>query len=370
MIQITDLIPTPILKQILIIIIYSFSAISILMFLFLIFDKIYIERREKKKQQLKEKYRYEISLHLFGSKQFTSFPISNLQHEAFIEVIMEMISNISGEEKSKLQDVIRNSDAVEYLKRKARSLFWTIRYLATEQLSYFELDELDKYFVSVVKKDKQEEIKAIALWALSLVANKHSMMIAILELAGDMHTSIKFKEDIFTNIIISLKNKNSIIDFIQFLIDVKVINLLPKEVVIAVIMACGNTKLYDTTHIILKFFHVFNHDTQIKNACITTLSQIGGASTNEVIKLGLIDPDWKIRSVAASVAHMASRDILPLLRKGLNDENMLVKYNAARSLIKFGQIGIDILNEERIPKDPEFGIFSGGGLALEGETVA
>ncbi len=370
MISLDEFISPYLLKQILIWIISIFSFITLILITILILQKTLVEYLERKKNKLKKKYLTLINNYLFGNEKEIIKPKTNLQKRALTEVATELMTNLKGNEKEKMILYIEKSGLIKYYVKRAGSHWWPKRYFAIEQLGYFESDSLKNFYIKIIKKEKQIETKLKAIWALSLISDINSMYLIVDELSKIVEVSLKFVEDIFCNILRSLNKRNLIDGFLYFFKKLKFDNLISNGFKSAIILACGEERIFESEEIIFDYFNYFDEDDQIKKACIIAISKIGGKISSDIIKFGLVDKNPEIRTESARCAQYVTKDIIPYLKDSLYDFNIDVRINSARSLAKLGLEGIEILKNESNSKNPYVSTLSKLTLKEEGIIIA
>ncbi len=134
--------PPSLIREILLAFIVILSLTVFLLFGVLIVHKLSTERRERRKRQFEERYIGLLSRYLTGGGVRVTPPRRALEWEALTEVIIDMLSSISGEMSEKIKRLVREVSVAEYYKKVARSSSWVKRFFAVEKLSYLRCDEL------------------------------------------------------------------------------------------------------------------------------------------------------------------------------------------------------------------------------------
>jgi len=336
----------------------------------LIVHKIYIERRKKKLGELRKMYKDSID---HGLKP-AEFPSRHIEFEALSDVAIDMLVEESELKvllldsfickypysaecmmsRDDLRQFLKDHGVVEYYKGRAGSRLWLNRFDAVERLGFFRLPGLRNFFRGLIETDERLEVRAKALWALSVIADENAFRRILSFLtAPDISLSSKFNEFIFTNAVYALRKigrTDTVVAHLRALRqDDNVPDILKKDL----IEACGSANLYESGTAIAEYFSAHKKDVKMKLTCIRALGRIlrPDDDENTLILGSLSDGDWRLRATAAKSVRRAGEKELELLRKSLYDRNYVVRINAARALLKLGAPGVSVLKSETGSQD-------------------
>lgn len=353
MYQIGDIIPAYVFKRLSLYSIFFLAITVLALFSILILHKLVTEKNEKKKGGYIDKYKNLLNQYLENKDVRIKQPLNNMQYEALADVCIDKLSKNSKEMETKIKKFIKEETfLVEHYKKMVKSSSWLKRFIAIEKIGFFMLDDLKEFFTETINNDQSLEVRAKAVWALSLVADEKALNIITKKLLPEISQSSKFNEYIYTNVIRSLKKKNMAQIFITFLHDIKkdetILSLIKRDL----IEACGSAGLFEAENTINEYFSDYSDDVLIKVACIRALGKIAYSGTCKAIIAGLNDKDWRVRTVsakAASICHDFS--IISQVQRLLYDPVFYVRINAAKTLAKLGENGLSALRNEVNSKD-------------------
>lgn len=340
------------LKKILIIVILVMFFIVSLLFLILIIHKSYVEIRERYVRRLKEAYISDISRKLLEPDYKIRTPSRSIHYEALGDVIIDMISNISGEMGLKVKKIAHEMNIPEFYKKKANKKSRLKRLSAIEKLGELKEVESKEFLYSLLTNTEDREIKWRAIMALSYISLSLTDLKIINNVLKDpLFMSSKFNEYIYTNIIKSFRNENKdeeLIDMFASIIEDPSVPIMLKR---DIIEACGSEGYYIARDLIIDCFYRFNDVAEVKITAIRALGHMGGLEVCKLIKESFTDADWRVRVVASKYAHLCGEAVIEKLRKCLYDRNYHVRFNAAKSLAKLGEKGLTCLSEETKSSD-------------------
>ena len=351
MIELSGLIPSYVLKEILLYATLFLSVTVLMLFMTLVFHKISREGKETKKKHLKNEYNLEINQYLARGKSNLKWPKTKLEYESLGETCIDLLLSLSPESKNKLKELIKVLPLIEYYKRLAKSSSWIKRFYAIEKLGFFIQDELKDYFKGIINKEKSLYVKAKAVWSLSLIADEDALSRITHILSSQIPLSSKFNEYIYTNIIRSFKKRALIDRFLFYLEALTNDDKTPLILKRDIIEACGSSSLQEAEKTITHYFHHLGSHPQIRITCIRALGKLKSPETYKVVLRGIVDEDWRVRAVSAEAASSCNEDVIPHLQPLLYDKFYYVRINATKTLAQFGQQGLLVLQSEMNSKD-------------------
>lgn len=338
------------LKEYLIYFIIFLAATVLVLFMTLVIHKLHIERREGQKRRYMYAYRDGLARYISSNIPLARPPQSDLQFRAFADVCIDIIEEGPPSAREKIKALLQELAAVEHFKISASSSSWTRRFYAVETLGFFMIDGLKGFFGEVLSRDSSPEVKAKALWAVSLIADKDDIGSVTRLLSTEISNSSKFNVFIYSNMIESCRRRGqaaSVTDFLESLAGDRVVNAILKR---DLIEACGVSGLQEAAGLIKRYYYAHSQDTLMKIACLRGLGSLGSLDAGTAVS-GLTDINWRVRAVAARSAHTAEDAVISELRKLLYDHAYIVRINAARTLSRLGAAGMSILKGEVSSRD-------------------
>ena len=345
-------------RKFLIAVIIVMFLIDVILFFSMIVNKVYVELRQRKLKKLKEMYITSINNKLIGADSRVKKPEKKIEFQALGDVIIDMITSISGEMESRIKDYAMELGVDEYYKKMALSRFWTKRIVAVEKLAYLRLPELKRFLYFIIATySNDNDIVARAVLGISFIADSEEDLSVINQVLKDpFFRSVKFNEYIYANVIKSFREKGTE-DMLLRSLELLMVDIsTPVELKKGIVEACGSQVFYSAKNTIIKLYNQLKDVPELKIICIRALGRLGCMDISSMIKNSLQDPNWRVRATAAKNACLCPDDIIESLKKSLSDENYYVRMNAAISLSKFGERGIRALNEgmqsdDRFAKD-------------------
>lgn len=340
------------LKKIIISVIVVMFFIALSLFGFLIIQKSYVEIRERYMRRLKEAYISDISRKLIEPDYKIRTPSRGTHYEALGDVIIDMLSNISGEMGLKIAEFAREMKISEFYKKKAQKRSRLKRLTAIEKLGELKEVESKAFLYPLLTNSKDREIKWRVILALSYIAlNPADLNIINNVLKDPVFMSSKFKEYIYTNIIKSFRSANREEELLNILKSIMEDSAIPIMLKRDIIEACGSENYHLARGLIIDCFYKFNNVDEIKITAIRALGHMGGPEVCKLIKESFSDADWRVRVAASKYAHLCGEEVIEDLRKCLYDRNYHVRINSAQSLSKLGENGLRCLSEETKSSD-------------------
>jgi hypothetical protein len=346
------ILPSQMMKDVLYIVLISLLVTVVLLFLFLVFHKLAIEWKERRKRRYRARYSAYMRKFLLGRDGTIIRPKTKLGCETLASLCIDKLETSSQEDQSIIRHYIRGSFIVDYFRKMAESSSMPKRFHAVKTLGYFSLDELRQYFKDALVDEKSEEVKGAIIWSMSRIADRSTLDWITMTLASDISLSSKYNEYVYSNIIQSFLRKGIIDQFLAFLEKMKSARNIPYILKRDIIEACGSTGLHLASRTIVDFFFSSDKYPAIKIACMRALGRLRCPEFSGVVATALFHEDWRVRSQAALAASRCSESSIPHLRNLLYDDFYHVRINAARSLSKLGDKGLALLRSEMSSEDP------------------
>lgn len=339
------------LKTVVIIVNVLLFAVTLSLFVTLLFHKIYVERRARRLARMKERYLAELTRQFYEPQMAIPRPANRLEFDALGSVLATMLVNISGDMAEYVKRSIREIGIDTYYRRALTSRSWVKRFVALERLGYFRFPELKTVFTAVLEREGDPRVVAKAIWALSLIAEADDLPV-INGCLKDPHTmSAKFNEFIYCNIIKAFREREQERQLVQLFEMAVADAALPVILKRDLIQACGVEMFYPAQELVTACFRRFHDVPEMRIACIRTLQRFSAVDTEWLLLECLADEDWRVRGVAAKSAHLYSLNVLPILAKLLYDPHYHVRINSAWSLARLGDAGLSTLVAETRSED-------------------
>lgn len=345
--------------------IFFMLIVVIMLFVALVANSIYVEHREATLSRLKKTYSRLIKDSLGSSNFEIERPNKRIEFEALAEVLIQMLESSTQLTEQKLKKYAREAGVIDFYSPMTKSRSWIKRFVAIEKLGLLRSHEIKPLFCSALDREKDSNVIAKIIWALSLIADETDLQTVNNLLDRPYFMSAKFAEYIYANIIEAFKQDNKDDVFVNYMRSImgnpKVANTLKK----AMIEACGVKQFYPAKNVIVEYFYYFNSSAEMKITCLRAIGELDTGDVYSVIKLGLNDKDWRVRAVAAKSASTCSVAVEDL-RDALHDDNYHVRINAAKSIALLGKGGISVLknastSDDRFVRDVSRYVLKGMG---------
>jgi len=346
------ILPPQMMKDVLYIVLIALFVTVVVLFFFLIFHKLAIELKERRRRRYRTRYSAYMRKFLLGRDGTIIRPKTKLGYETLASFCIDKLETSSQEEQSIIRHYIRGSFIVDYFRKMAGSSSMPKRFHAIKTLGYFSLDELQQYFKDTFLDEKSEEVKGAIIWSMSRIADRGTLDWITTTLASEISLSSKYNEYVYSNLIQSFLRKGIIDQFLVFLEKLKSTRNIPYLLRRDIIEACGSSGLHLASRMIVDFFFSSERLPAIKIACMRALGRLRCPEFSGVVAAALFHEDWRVRSQAALAASRCSESSIPHLRNLLYDDFYHVRINAARSLLQLGDKGLALLRSEMNSKDP------------------
>lgn len=276
-------------------------------------------------------------------------PSDDVDHAAFGEALSSILESVEGEMADRAVKVIRRFGIDAYYRRMAAGRFWFKRASAVDVLSGFRLAENRQFFLEAFAQESEPAVKYRMLYALSfLVRDRADTMVIAARLASLPYLTSKYTEDIFFNIIATLKQIGKEDDFGEFMLGMMKDHDVPPLVKRDCLSACNAASCERSRPIVLAYYKEFPGEPEILIACIKSLAKLGDAT---LFGEALAHQDWRVRLAVLKHAEICGGGVIPAIRRLLRDPNYHIRVNAALALAKFGSTGTVILRVESRGKD-------------------
>ncbi len=320
-----------------------FILVSVTLFIVLVTHKIHVERRQKLLTDLQCAYAGLLAKKLKNPAVTIEIPRNNLQFEALGIAVIDMISAGGPSIVSQMRIISRSLQLDVYNLKRALSRSWIERYRAVEKLGFLKLPELEPFYCSILRKEKNIHVITKTIWSLSLIADENDVGIINSFLSDPFFGSSKFKEYIYTNVINAFREREEENRFLSLLDAWMASNDIPLLLKKDIVSACGAVHLSSAGEIIKRYYERFQDSAEMKIVCIRALENMGDGSMLSIIMSSLRDEDWRVRAAAAKNAEVCSDEIIGALEAVLQDKNYYVRINAAQALTKLGDKGMAVL---------------------------
>lgn len=324
------------------------AAFNVFEILFLLYNKARVERSEKKRRELK---------HLASTALITSTspadllprPVSDDDYAAYSEAVASVLDSFEGEISVRAERLLTDLGIDAYYRRLARHPVWYKRGNAIDILSSFRLKANKEFFLAVFRSETSGDVKYRIIYGLSRLVREHDDILALARLLSSLpYLTAKYTEDIFFNIISSLKAAGKEDEFGLFmketLRDPGVLPLVKRDC----LAACYAASCEKSRGLLKDYYAAFPGEPEIRIAAIRALARIGDFSA---LPAALQDRDWRVRLAALKYAHLCCVEMMPEMRAMLRDQNYHVRLNAALALARAGDTGRSVLKAEEASED-------------------
>lgn len=367
-------------------------AMNILEVVFLLIHKLRREKAEAKKELLKRR----IAAAVIAEKEQAGGlprPKAATDYEAYSETASSIIESLDGEIAGRASRLVLEFKVDRYYKRLARSYIWYKRAHAIDTLSSLKLEKNREFFASVFRSETANEVKYRIIYGLSLLVRHSEDIYSLSKMLSELpYLTSKYTEDIYFNVVTTLKNSGREEEFgafiKQIMTDTGILTVVKRDC----LAACHAAGCERAAPVAREYYKAFHDVPEIVIACIKTLVRTGDFSilpevlrhkdwrvrltalkyahlSNSDIrpdpKTLLHDPDyhfavlpgvlrhkdWQVRLANLKEAHLHNSEILRELRRLLKDPNYHIRINSALSLSRFGATGREILKEETASQD-------------------
>ncbi len=334
------------LKEILIDLIIFLAITNLLLFIFTVVHRIYVDRRDKKYREYYELYTQELIEAIFGEEKITP-PKTSLQKEAFADVCVEMRRKFKGEVGEKAREFAEKYGVVDYLFKLSRSCIAYTRITAIEKLSYLGVERVRERIHELLSKEKNEWIRWRLAFCLSLITRDLKDVESIIEILSSLRfVSFKFMEFIWVNIINKFEEAGNIEELGKFIREKYMNDRKYIHILRAFAEAIGNLRLFSLSNIILEIYKTYGDDPIVRISCIRALGNMGYENFCEIFMDNYRHSDWRVRAIASKYAYLCPYEIVAdKLKELMSDESYYVRINAGKSLLFFGEQAKPVLEE-------------------------
>ncbi|MBS3818346.1 HEAT repeat domain-containing protein [bacterium] len=329
----------------------GFLLISMMgFFLALIFHKLKLKIKERKKNRLRFRNNLRIRKFLQEIEHNPPIPQTKTEYEVVADLCIQCLFESDGKEQERIKEYIRKIQLVPYLKKLSRSFFRRKRIYGVKKLGFLQLPELKDYWMELLSSDVPDEIKWEVIRALSFIADREALERITEELSSDIY-SAKFYEQIYRNVIQNFRQKGILYEFVFFMEAIKDTEKMPLSLKKSILESCGNAHLKEASWVVKDYFFHYREKPEIRITCIRVLGRLGTEELCGMVSRGLFDEDWRVRAVAARSVSMCDGQVVSHLRNLLYDDSYYVRINAAFTLSCLGKEGHSVLTEEKNSRD-------------------
>lgn len=331
---------------------------TFLLIAFMLLQKLFTERGERRTEQAKHYYLSAGYLYLNDPSTTVRSPSSLAETLALADVIIYMMAEKKEEKHHfllrKLADQLHVTERLS--RQAAESRSWVSRLLAVEKLGFMKLPGAAPLYRELLEREREPHIIAKLLWALSQIASPPDVELINRVLLSHAVISGKFNELIYCNIIKSFTVRGAESELLQLietlLSDLSLTLQLKRDLV----EACGAAGLTASKELLMARYSQFSQESTLKIAFLRAIGSLGGDLEGDLTRPALLDPDWRVRAVAARYAAVSVEAVVVSLTNLLGDSSYHVRINAARSLGAAGEkgraiLGLQLNSEDRFVRD-------------------
>lgn len=335
---------------------YSYVYIAVLLLtvfnaaeiLFLLWNKHRVESMEARKLTLKRRAA-ELLITSEDPASELPKPVREEDFAAYAEAAASVLDSFEGDIAARASALVQRLGVGTHYKVLSRRGAWYKRAAAIDILSAFRLTDSRQFFLDTFRRENSSEVKYRLIYGLSLLVTDHAEIKELAERLSSLpYLTSKYTEDVFYNIIISLKLLGREQEFGRFMSEIMKDEMVTVLVKRDCLSACYAAICEHGAPLVRAYYDHYRSEPEITVACIKALSKAADFSK---VPEALGNPDWRVRMTAAKYAHLAAGDLLPVLRGLLKDPNYHVRINAALALSRMGDGGLAVLREESCSKD-------------------
>lgn len=339
------------LKQILLVTNLILGVVILVLFIFVLVHKRIVERTARRDRELRDGYLIDLSRACYDARLPLRRPATREEFEACGGAVTELLVSVDGEMATRIRRLARELGIERHYRVRLRSRSWVKRFAAVERLGYLGAAELKPLFIETLDREGDLRIVAKALWAVSLIATPDDLPLLNRHLQAPRFMSGKFNQFLYANVIRTFRERGEeelLAGLIgQLLADPSLPVLLKRDVV----QACGEELFTRAQEEIRQTGERHADQPEMRIATIRALERLAVPYLTELITASLRDPDWRIRAAAAKDAHLCANGIVTPVRGALYDASYHVRINAAHSLVRLGEAGLQALVAETRSSD-------------------
>jgi len=362
----TRLTSSPYFYTVLCIAVVLLAAFNILEVLFLLVHKRRLEKNEERKELLKHRISTAI-ITVTDPAQVLPVPLDYTDYEAYSEAASSIIESFQGEIAGRATQLVYKLGIDLYFQRRCRNRTWFKRAHAIDILSALKLEKNRNFFADIFGDETSDEVKYRIIYGFSLIACDQEYIYSIARLiSGLPYLTAKYTEDIFFNVITSLKSFGRENEFRSFLKRIMEDPDILIKVKCDCLSACNAAAFEEVGPVIMEYYRAFQDKPEIIIACIKSLVRMGKF---DILPETLRHKDWRVRLTALKYAHLCNSGVIPDLGGLLHDSNYHIRINAALALSRIGDEGRAILrgalsSQDKFAADAARYALAGAGAAL------
>lgn len=316
--------------------------------IFLIYNKSRVERAERHKAELKRLASTAL-ITATAPAELLPMPVAEEDFAAYSEAIASVLDSFEGEIAEKAKALLNDLEITDHYRRLARSRVWYKRGNAIDILSSFQIQSNREFFLALFRSEPHPDVKYRIIYGLSRLPREHGDIAALAHMLASLpYLTPKYTEDIFYNIITSLKALSQEEEFGIFMRDMLHDESVPALVKRDVLTACYAASCEKSRPILKQYYETYPDEPEILISALRALARIGDFT---YIPGALKHPNWLVRMTALKSADLCCMMMLPEIRDMLKDPNYHVRLAAALTLGRGGEKGRAVLRELKASKD-------------------
>lgn len=314
----------------------------------LLHNKDRVEKLELKKLKLKRLLSTKIITEETPASSLPK-PADEADFEAYSETIASILDSFEGEVADRAKSILTVMEVDKHYHALAGHRTWYKRGNAIDILASFKLDSNRDFFLRAFDKESSADVKYRIIYALSfLVRDPSEIKQLSLMLSSLPHMTAKYTEDVFYNIISSLKATGKEREFAKFMTETLKNDSINPKVKRDILTACHAALCAGGRDIIQAYYKAHPEEPEILIGALKSLSAIGDFT---FIPDALRKPDWRVRMTALRSADLCCMDMVDDIRAMLRDPNYHVRLEAALTLGRAGGKALTVLKEEAVSSD-------------------
>jgi hypothetical protein len=318
----------------------------------MLLHKVVTERHELR--TTREKHQYLSACYCYLADPSYDLPQPRTRREtiALTDVLIYLLAETAPEKHPLLQGLATSMQVADLLRRQATTgRSWVSRLSAIEKLGFLRLPEMAPLYRDLLAHEQEPHVIAKLLWALSQVATSFDLHFINRILIARPVFSGKFNELLYWNIINGFVGRGEGGELLERIEEMLTSPELSLQLKRDLVEACGSGLFGTSLPLLRRACVEYSGEPTMKIACLRAIGALGGDLDGELTRQALVDPDWRVRAVAARNASLTSKEMIPALALLLGDPNYHVRINAARSLGALGEEGRSILRTRSTGED-------------------
>ncbi|QHE54081.1 HEAT repeat domain-containing protein [Pontibacillus sp. HMF3514] len=258
-------------------------------------------------------------------------PLNKFEKQVLQQVLFDWIHHYSGEKQTKLEILCKDLGLVELNLKRLKSLSHKTQVDAAYNLGVMRAPEATDPLFQLLYRNKRDSTMFIIARSIAQTSDQPAKVKdMIIHLSEDNHNNYALITDISQESSLDLR-----VIYTQLL---KESRPVLTKVALLGLMEESTPDLHSQ---VLPF--ITSEDKEVRELTVQLLIYSGACSASEIQKF-IRFKDWEIRSfIAEWIGDAKKTEYTSLLEEGLKDKNWTVARSSARSLLKLGESGFEML---------------------------